>query len=145
MHTTDQKWTVALLKILVDMHAPDYAFGHVLGWARGAQAAGFSFNPPGGSSRSKQINHLYDLIPGAQQLLPSRVPLTFADGPAGDVIVIDFVLQLLNLLQNPKQYIPKKVRRHTFMILGKGPRQKILEKTLPSLGQDRRQNNIDDP
>ena len=35
LHTSDQKWTVALLKILDDMHAPDYAFGHILGWARG--------------------------------------------------------------------------------------------------------------
>ena len=32
VHTTDQKWSVALLKILDNMHAPDsYAFGQVLG------------------------------------------------------------------------------------------------------------------
>ena len=109
VHTTDQKWTVSLLKILDDMHAPDYAFGQVLGWARDAQAAGFSFRPPGGLSRSKQIDRLYDLIPEARQLLPSRSPLTFADGSVGDVIVFDFVPQLLNLLQNPKIMIQQNL------------------------------------
>ena len=109
VHTTDQKWTVSLLKILDDMHAPDYAFGQVLGWARDAQTAGFSFRPPGGLSRSKQIHRFYDLIPEARQLLPSRSPLTFADGSVGDVIVFDFVPQLLNLLQNPKIMIQENL------------------------------------
>ena len=30
MFTTDQKWTIALLKILDDINAPDYAFTDVL-------------------------------------------------------------------------------------------------------------------
>ena len=98
-----------MLKILDDMHAPDYAFGQVLGWARDARAAGFSFRPPGGLSRSKQIDRLYDLIPEARQLLPSRAPLSFADGSVGDVIVFDFVPQLLNLLQNPKIMIQENL------------------------------------
>ena len=33
MFTTDQKWTVALLKLLDDMNAPDYAFTKILKWA----------------------------------------------------------------------------------------------------------------
>ena len=30
MNTTDQKWTVSLLKILDNANAPDYTFGEVL-------------------------------------------------------------------------------------------------------------------
>ena len=38
----------ALLKMLDDVHAPDYAFGRILGWTRGAHAAGFLFTPQAG-------------------------------------------------------------------------------------------------
>ena len=48
-------------------------------------------------------------MPEARQLLPSRVPLTFADGTAGDVIVFNFVPQLLNLLQNLKIMIQQNL------------------------------------
>jgi hypothetical protein len=30
MHTVDQKWTAALLKVMDDINAPDYAFGLIL-------------------------------------------------------------------------------------------------------------------
>ena len=48
MYTTDQKWTMALLKVLDNLNAPDYAFGAVLEWARSANAIGYSFYPTGG-------------------------------------------------------------------------------------------------
>ncbi len=35
-YSTDQKWTVALLKVLDNMNAPDYAFHAILTWARAA-------------------------------------------------------------------------------------------------------------
>ena len=38
-HTTDQNWTIDLLKVLDDMNAPDYVFGDILALARGASAA----------------------------------------------------------------------------------------------------------
>jgi hypothetical protein len=41
--STNQKWTVALLKLLNDMNAPDYAFKAILTWARAAISDGFSF------------------------------------------------------------------------------------------------------
>ena len=57
MFTTDQKWTVALLKLLDDMNAPDYAFSKLLKWAHSAQAEGYSFNPAnGGLSRTRNID-----------------------------------------------------------------------------------------
>ena len=43
MHTIDQKWTAALLKVMDDINAPDYAFGLILAWARGASAEEYSF------------------------------------------------------------------------------------------------------
>ena len=76
MHTTDHKWTVDVLKVLDDMNAPDYAFGNILAWARGASAAHYSFNPPGGLSRSKIVDLLFDVMPNVRQLLPTIVPIT---------------------------------------------------------------------
>jgi hypothetical protein len=43
--TADQKWTVALLKLLDDMNALDYAFSQILKWAHNAQAEAYSFHP----------------------------------------------------------------------------------------------------
>jgi hypothetical protein len=43
LFSNEQMWTIALLKLLDDMHAPDYAYASVLRWARGANAAGYSF------------------------------------------------------------------------------------------------------
>ena len=43
-YSTQQKWTVALLKLLDDMNAPDYAFKAILTWARSAIAEAFPFN-----------------------------------------------------------------------------------------------------
>jgi len=37
IYTTDQKWTVSLLKILYIANAPDYVFGDILEWGRSHQ------------------------------------------------------------------------------------------------------------
>jgi hypothetical protein len=118
LHTTDQKWTVNLLKILDDMNAPDYAFGEILAWGRGAHNAGYSFQPTGGLSRSKNIDVLFDIMPDARKLLPTCVPLPCSDGSVGDVIIFDFVPQLLNLLQNPAimiQTVDKFLVKHSLV------------------------------
>jgi hypothetical protein len=52
LYSDDQKWAVALLKLLDNMNAPDYAFASVLRRARGANAARYSFHPDAGLSRS---------------------------------------------------------------------------------------------
>jgi hypothetical protein len=44
-YTTEQKWTVALMKLLIDWNAPDEAFGMILKWARSAKADNYSFYP----------------------------------------------------------------------------------------------------
>ena len=70
MYTTDQKWTVRLLKILDHANAPDYTFGEVLQWARGATADRYSYHPIGGLSRSKNVDANKRLIkdPARKQL-----------------------------------------------------------------------------
>jgi hypothetical protein len=72
MFTTDQKWTVALLKLLDDMNAPDYAFSKILKWAHSAQAEGYSFHPAnGGLSRTRNTDVLFASLKNAKRLSPS--------------------------------------------------------------------------
>jgi hypothetical protein len=101
VYSTDQKWTVALLKLLDNMNAPDYAFGAILCWARSANADNYSFYPVGGLSRNKNVDVLFASVPNADQLLPSVQTVQCPHGPTMDVITFDFVPQLLSLLQNP--------------------------------------------
>lgn len=100
MYTTDQKWTVSLLKILDHANAPDYAFGEVLEWARGACADNYSFKPVGGLSRSKNVDALINSVVNGDKLLPFVRRVELDHGPPSDVICFDFVPQLLSLLQN---------------------------------------------
>ena len=100
MYTTDQKWTVRLLKILDHANAPDYTFGEVLQWARSATADGYSCHPIGGLSRSKNVDALINSVTNADKILPFVKPVEMHKGPPSDVICFDFVAQLLSLLQN---------------------------------------------
>ncbi|MGL6008083.1 MAG: hypothetical protein ACRC1D_01365, partial [Culicoidibacterales bacterium] len=49
-YTTEQKWTVELLKLLDDFNAPDKAFAEIIRWAQASLADGYLFRPPGGLS-----------------------------------------------------------------------------------------------
>ena len=100
MYTTDQKWTVSLLKILDEANAPDYAFGQVLEWARSSSSAGYSFRPRGGLSRSKNVDALIKSVENADQLLPFVRRVNVPHASPSDVVCFDFVPQLLSLLQN---------------------------------------------
>ncbi len=101
MYTTDQKWTVSLLKILDHANAPDYTFGEVLEWARSASANSYSYNPVGGLSRSKNVDALINSVRNEKKLLPFVRRIDIDHGSPSDVICFDFVAQLLSLLQNP--------------------------------------------
>jgi hypothetical protein len=98
--STNQKWTVALLLLLNDMNAPDYAFKAILTWARAAIADGFSFQPEGGNTHRRNVDRPYSMMNNATQLLPSVHWVDVPHGPPCDVITFDFVPQLLQLLQN---------------------------------------------
>ena len=101
--TTDQKWTVALLKLLDEIQAPDFAFGKILNWGCEAARDKYSFYPQGGLERNKQIDLLFNFVENAKDLLPAVCPVPTVDANEGyitDVIAYDFVPQLLSLLQN---------------------------------------------
>jgi hypothetical protein len=100
MYTTDQKWTVSLLKILDHANAPDYTFGEVLAWARSASADRYSYNPVGGISRSDNVDALINSVRNGKKMLPFVRRVDVPHGAPSDVICFDFVPQLLSLLQN---------------------------------------------
>lgn len=102
MYSTDQKWTIALLKMLDDINAPDYAFPAVLEWARNAHEQGYSFHPTGGVERSRNIDELFKAMHNARRMLPSVTRVVVSHGPPVDVITFEFAPQLLKLLQNKK-------------------------------------------
>ena len=108
-YTTDQKWTVALLKLLDNMNAPDYAFHHILQWARGANADNYSFFPDGGLTRARNVQVMFSSLRNAKQLLPSVQTVMLPHGNPCDVIAYDFVPQLLSLLQNRKIMVQEQL------------------------------------
>jgi hypothetical protein len=86
-YTNEQKWTVALLKIVDDMNQATNgrAFGKILLWAREASAAQYSFYPQGdgGMSRNKKVLLILWKTPNSH-MLPSvyTVPIMEeANGP----------------------------------------------------------------
>jgi hypothetical protein len=115
MYTVDKKWTAALLKLMDNINAPDYAFGLILPWARGASADKYLFHPQGGLDCAhnvpvlvKSIANAIQLLPSVPlQLLPSVLSVSCPHGPPCDVVVFDFVPQLLCLQQNPSLMIPE--------------------------------------
>jgi hypothetical protein len=110
MYIVDQKWTAALLKVMDNINAPDYAFGLIFAWAtRGASTEEYSFHPQGGLDRARNVTVLVKSIANATQLLPSVLSISSPHGPPCDVVVFDFVPQLLRLLQNPSFMIPENV------------------------------------
>jgi hypothetical protein len=90
------------------INAPDYAFGLILAWARGASAEEYSFHPQGGLDCAHNVTVLVKSIANAKQVLPSVFLVSSPHGPPCDVVVFDFVPQLLCLLQNPSLMIPDR-------------------------------------
>jgi hypothetical protein len=110
MHSVDQKWAAALLKVMDNINAPDYAFGLILAWARGASAEEYYFHPQGGLDCAHNVTVLVKSIANATQLLRCVLSVSCPHGPLCDVVVFDFNPQLLRLLvQNPSLMIPENV------------------------------------
>ena len=111
MYSTDQKWTIALLKLLNDMNAPDYAFSRILKWAHHTQTEGYSFQPVnGGLSRIRNVDVLFASLTNDKRVLPSVATVQLNNGATSDVITtFEFVPQLLNLLQNPELMTSEKL------------------------------------
>jgi hypothetical protein len=96
MYTTDQKWTVGLLKNLNDMNAPDYTFEAIIKGSRGAHKEKYSFYPQGGLTRARNVNVLCLSMDNATKLLPAVRNVVVPHGLPCHVIVYDFVPQLLS-------------------------------------------------
>ena len=93
-YTTDQKWTVALLKLLDDVNAPDYLFTKILTWAQKAKADGYLFCPLGSLSCHRNVELLYATTHNAQVLHQTTVSVPIPHGPPTDVITFDFASKL---------------------------------------------------
>ena len=68
------------------MNAPDYAFASVQRWARGANAARYSFYPDDALSSSQSIDQLFSVMKNARQLLPLVTQVAVPHGIPRDVI-----------------------------------------------------------
>ena len=69
MFMSDQKWTIALLKLLDNMNA-------IIKWARAvAKNNNYSFYPQGGLLRCKNVDILFESMNNAKELLPSVQPV----------------------------------------------------------------------
>ena len=95
MFTSDQKWTIALLKLLDNMNAPDYALEAINKWGCAAKDNNYSFHLKGGLLRSKNVDTMFQSMNNAKQLLPSVQPVPTQNKTSGDVITFDFEPQLL--------------------------------------------------
>ena len=73
--TSDQNWTIALLKLLDNMNAPDFAFEASIEWAGSAKDDNYLFYPQGRLSRSKNVDILFQSMNNAKQLLPYVQPV----------------------------------------------------------------------
>ena len=106
MFTSYQKWTIALLKLLDHMNAPDYVFEAIIKWAGATRDNNHTPLPEGGLSRSKNVDILFQsMTKNAKQLLPSVQPVLTPNETSCDVIAFDFLPQLLKLLQNRRTMI----------------------------------------
>jgi hypothetical protein len=110
MYSTHQKWTIASLKLIDDMNAPDYAFARILKWAQCAQVEGYSFQPANdGLLCTRNVDVLFASLTNAKRLLPPVVTVQWNNSATSDVITFEFVPQLLNLLQNPAHMMADKL------------------------------------
>ena len=100
MYMSDQKWMIALLKLLDNMNVPDCAFEAIFKWVRAAKDNNYLFYPQGGLSRSKNVDILFQSMNNAKQLLPFVQPVPTQNQITCNVIAFDYVPQLLRLLQN---------------------------------------------
>jgi hypothetical protein len=94
--STDQKWTISLLKVLNDMNAPDYAFASILTWARSAVAEQYSFYPKGGLSRNRNLAYFTEGLQNGKLLLPAVVRVPSPNNPD---LTCDVIKKIYLILQ----------------------------------------------
>lgn len=99
-HTKEQKALIDLMKLIMDMNAPDYAFERILEWARKNYEEGFNFNPSKGKTMKSNLDWMFKMTENAGMRLPKIVPVQVEDGVTSEVIVFDFLPSALSILQD---------------------------------------------
>jgi hypothetical protein len=122
MYTTNQKWTVSLLKILDHANAPDYTFGEVLEWARSASADNYSYNPVGGLSCAKNVDALINSVRNGKRLLHFVQRVDVHHGSPSDVIRFDIALH--SCLETMHAFWKGVIEKVTKLILDSLPASK---------------------
>ena len=100
-YTKSARNEVKLLKLLIDIGAPNYAFQSFMEWGRNCRLDDYQFQPQPQRYES-QIRNLTDLV-GMKGCRPTAVPVTLEpDNLTLDVIVFPFAKMLSSLLNCPK-------------------------------------------
>ena len=100
LHDTQDKWLINLMKMMNDMHAPDYGFQEVLRWAASAEADGFKFNGDRGFSRKSNLKWMFEMTENANLTLPLVHAVQQENGEVAEIVCYDFVPVALSLLQD---------------------------------------------
>jgi hypothetical protein len=98
--TTEQFHETKLLKILSDANVPHYLYKDVMGWARDAALAKYTFNPTH-TLRNAQVKYLEKWLQ-CQKCRPQQVP-TNLPGPGDQVVqttCFNFTNQLYSLVSD---------------------------------------------
>ena len=100
-YTNSARHEVKLLKLLLDIGAPNYAFQSFMEWGRQSRMDDYHFQPQPQRFES-QISNLTELV-GMKGCRPTAVPVTLEpDGLTLDVIVFPFATMLSSLFNCPK-------------------------------------------
>ena len=100
LHDKQDKWLINLMKLLNDMHAPDYIFQQVKCWAVSAKAHEFEFNGNRGFSHNSNLKWMFEMTKNAHLMLPMVHPIQQENGQIAEIVCYDFVLAALWLLQD---------------------------------------------
>jgi hypothetical protein len=99
--TNSARHEVNLLKLLLDIGAPNYAFQSFMEWGRASRMDDYHFQPQPQRFES-QIRNLTELV-GMKGCRPTAVPVTLEpDNLTLDVIVFPFATMLSSLFNCPK-------------------------------------------
>ena len=99
--TDSARHEVELLKLLIDIGAPNYSFHSFMQWGRNCRMDNYQFQPNPQRYES-QIRNLTELV-GMTGCRPKAVPVTLEpDNLTLDVIVFPFATMLSSLLNCPK-------------------------------------------
>lgn len=104
-HTVEQQATmhlINLMKLVFDINAPTYSFQLILKWVQLVSAErGFDFSPSRGTTRTRNIDWMFQMTENAEMRFPYVVPVHLSPGGSvAEVVCFDFVTRALSILQD---------------------------------------------